>query len=1780
MSSIQRKWVFLTLLVGLILVLASCKNFLYDMAKRTPVTTSLSAAGHYTVDFYRNEGGEAEKPCQTVEVIAPEVAVAEMPADPERYGYAFTGWNTEKDGGGSIFNQYSYVNANIAVYAQWKLAPDDERTRWVSFDKNGGDREALPRKLAVVEPETTVDKLPGEPVRTGYLFNGWNTQADGAGAAFTAATVVSETMTVYAQWGTVPDGSFIVTFGENGGDTPANPLHIIIAPPARTVAETSSQMPQEPKRNGYIFAGWNRNADGSGEPFSRSTLVNSDITVWAQWEAVGLDTLYVYFDENGADIPASPRVLAAVPPENTVSRLPDEPVREGSLFGGWNTKANGTGSVFTADTVVSETITVYAQWWERRAGEYAVTFHRNGGETDADPRQEIVVSGGTVGSLPQPPTRTGYTFKNWNTEPDGTGQTFTVSTPVTANITVYAQWQALQAGEYMVTFHRNGGETDADPRQKIVVSGGNVDSLPQPPTRPGYTFKNWNTEPDGTGQTFTVSTPVTASITVYAQWQELQPDEYVVTFHRNGGETEADPRQKAVVSGGNVGSLPQAPTRTGYTFKEWNIEPDGMGQPFTASTPVTANITVYAQWQVVEEPVVPKTYTIVIDAVNNAAGDSVLASPSSGKTGDAITLIYTVANTYHNNLLNFAGIANPIAVVPAAGAGMRVYVVNAADASDDDEITIIATFTHTDLTVDPIMFVEAPSHINKTYGDAPFVNAVCPGHLGGGVVTYTSHNTAVATVDSSGEVTILKAGTAVISAVKAADAVYAADTASYTLTVSRKSVSITGVLAESKEYNGQVTAAFDASNAVINGIINDDDVIIVNGSARFGNKHAGDGKPVTFSGWSLTGADAGNYTLTGQPANGTANISAKPVIIYGLTAQDKEYDGTTVATLNLNAATIFGTIAGDDVQLSGNALFTNKNAGAGRQVVLDGFSFAGSDAGNYTLAAQPSLTANINQKPVTITITVGNKTYDNSTAVNITNTTITGNLDGGNLTASGTAAFADKNAGTGKTITFSGWQLYGTARDNYTLTNLPADTTADINKRPVNIIGLTAQGKVYDGTPAVTINGVAAVDDPAGGESVPIIPGTASFADKNVGTNKPITLNGWALSGAAAGNYTATFPSLTANITAKPATITGLTANDKVYDAGTSAEVSGAPVIPEKISGDTLNVTTGSATFASKDVGSRLVSFSGFVLTGADAANYSLTQPGSVNANISPKSVTLTIPVATSKTYDGTVGGIAVTGTPTITGNLDGANLSATNGTATFSSASAGSRTITFSNWQLSGSAAGNYTLSGQPANVAGTITPKTLTLSVSGSRTTLTPLSGETITTLTFTPSGFVTGDSPSTSYSCSPPSGLTFATAASTLTYNGTNAFATPSQTLTFTANAGSNYTAPTASLSISVYDGQNSGTSPDRRIPINGGNLTAFNDYANTLNGLTRHYKLTGNVEFPSNWMLIGNSTVPNSFTGSFNGQNYTIASTRGIFGYIGGDGIVQNVGVIGGNVSNFCNDSNGTSTFVGGIVGNNQGTIQNCYVAGGNVNGAYNFATSYTGGIAGLTSLYGKIQNCYVTSHVSGGGGGETVYVGGIVGTTTPTSSSVQNCYVTGNVSVSVSVNTGITVYVGGIVGNIDMMSSVSKCYVTGQVNGGNGVSPGSGGSMYVGGIAGSVGRSTSGYISNCVALNPLISSTQDTLGRIVDNLVYSNLSSNYGAVTTMRIRYKQVPSTSSVTYVPTSNVTGKDGATTNTYNTQSFWQSTVGFAFGTADAWEWSTSAQRPILRNMPAGNAQ
>ena len=237
----------------------------------------------------------------------------------------------------------------------------------------------------------------------------------------------------------------------------------------------------------------------------------------------------------------------------------------------------------------------------------------------------------------------------------------------------------------------------------------------------------------------------------------------------------------------------------------------------------------------------------------------------------------------------------------------------------------------------------------------------------------------------------------------------------------------------------------------------------------------------------------------------------------------------------------------------------------------------------------------------------------------------------------------------------------------------------------------------------------------------------------------------------------------------------------------------------------------------------------------------------------------------------------------------------------------------------------------------------------------------------------------------------------------------------------------------------------------------NAKLMNDIIVNEGVLDEHKNLVRGKEFIP-WEPIGTSySDDKAYSGTFDGKGYTIsglyfdkpkAYNVGLFGYIGANGKISNVGVLD---SYFQFGANG-----GGVCGRNEkGKLQNCFNSStviGNVESHYYAAT---GGVCGHNEDGGIIENCFNEGTVSGIG----CNVGGVCGynegreydyNNNKDSGIIENCFNKGTVSGTVD-------YVGGVCGYND--GKIKSCYNTASVSGQN----------YVGGVC---GNNSSGTTTNC------------------------------------------------------------------------------------------------------------
>ncbi len=491
------------------------------------------------------------------------------------------------------------------------------------------------------------------------------------------------------------------------------------------------------------------------------------------------------------------------------------------------------------------------------------------------------------------------------------------------------------------------------------------------------------------------------------------------------------------------------------------------------------------------------------------------------------------------------------------------------------------------------------------------------------------------------------------------------------------------------------------------------------------------------------------------------------------TYQNNTYFAATTGKLSVTndtRATPTISVSNSPVTYSGAAqaaVVTGSVSGTASSILYGGSGTTPTNAGTYAVTANFTPTDGTSYKSLT-GASAGNFIINQATTTTSVATSGTPTVYGTTVTFTATVAPQNGGAPSG-TVTFKdGATIIGTgtlgggspdtatyataalsarahsitavyAGDSNYVTSTSGPISQSVTQKTLTISGITANDKPYDGgTTAVLAGTPGTLVGVISGDAVSLS-GTAvgTFASPNVGTGITVTVSGQSLTGAQAGNYSLTEPTTMANITGKTLTISGLTANNKTYDQGNTATISGTPVLVGVQSGDSVSlVGTAVGTFASVNVGTGIsVSVSGLSLTGAQAGNYSLTQP-TLSANITQKNLTISGITANDKPYDGGTTAV-LAGTPgTLVGVISGDAVSLS-GTAvgTFASPNVGTGiTVTVSGQSLTGAQAGNYSLT-EPTLSADILNAGPTVTSISPSSKNV----GDAGFTLTVTGSNFV---------------------------------------------------------------------------------------------------------------------------------------------------------------------------------------------------------------------------------------------------------------------------------------------------------------------------------------------------------------------------------------------------------------------------------------------------------
>ncbi len=285
--------------------------------------------------------------------------------------------------------------------------------------------------------------------------------------------------------------TFTVAFDSRGGSIIPNQI----------VEPNSFISPPNVSKEGHNLEGWYTSLNDGVTLENRWNFledrVNFDFTLYASWIT---NQYTISFESNG---------------DNTINSITDyyganlttpSPTKIGHSFSGWYTDVGLTQS-FTLTTMPAQNITLFGTW---TINQYTITFETNGGSNIAS----ITGNYGDSISVPNDPTREGYTFNGWYADFTLTQSTTVPNAIPAQNITLFATWTINQ---YTITFETNGGSSIAS----ITGNYGDAVSVPNDPTREGYTFNGWYADFTLTQSTTVPNAIPAENLTLYTKWNEI-----------------------------------------------------------------------------------------------------------------------------------------------------------------------------------------------------------------------------------------------------------------------------------------------------------------------------------------------------------------------------------------------------------------------------------------------------------------------------------------------------------------------------------------------------------------------------------------------------------------------------------------------------------------------------------------------------------------------------------------------------------------------------------------------------------------------------------------------------------------------------------------------------------------------------------------------------------------------------------------------------------------------------------------------------------------------------------------------------------------------------------------------------------------------------------------------------------------------------------------------------------------------------------------------------------
>ena len=292
--------------------------------------------------------------------------------------------------------------------------PTGAPTKTLTFEMNGHGVQVQAQKLK----KEQFPEIPEDPSEEGWIFDGWYIDEDFT--EYFYFDPIYEDTTVYAKW----IQSFTVSFNAGEG----------VSIPSQSVkAGDNVDLPANPTAPGKKFEGWYTDP-AYASAFNANTPITGNVTLYAKWSTY----FKVTFDKNVKGVTNRVPKDQEYNVAGSKAVKPEDMSYNGYKFLGWSTTSDGSSGIYDFDTVLTDSITLYAQW----VRVYTVSFDLNHVEAIQLPPESQKVEEGKTAEMPTPdPVLAGYVFEGWYTEAEG-GKLFDfTNTAIKTSTTIYAHWK-------------------------------------------------------------------------------------------------------------------------------------------------------------------------------------------------------------------------------------------------------------------------------------------------------------------------------------------------------------------------------------------------------------------------------------------------------------------------------------------------------------------------------------------------------------------------------------------------------------------------------------------------------------------------------------------------------------------------------------------------------------------------------------------------------------------------------------------------------------------------------------------------------------------------------------------------------------------------------------------------------------------------------------------------------------------------------------------------------------------------------------------------------------------------------------------------------------------------------------------------------------------------------------------------------------------------------------------------------------------------------------------